>query len=418
VTARQQSPYSPQNDAESEESKRKSAATGVVGICVATAASNLVGMAGYLALSVWVLHETGSYALSSALFGCQWVLPLLWPTGMARLTAGRRPAAVAAMSEWTGAILSLALLAAVAVGSVPFALVLMTARGFCDGLTRTSASLVFKLGGEPASAIERNVSRIEFWRVVGTSAAGVLFSLVGDRGSTAVFLVASCAVLAMTGGLYHHAATATAQQPAEGSSPGTTGLAALRAGLRAGPVARVWLWQLGLVASFQGLHNAIRIAYPEQQLGEGVSGVGIVSAVSTVGVLCGGWIASRRRALDRLRPMPGPLLVAVVGVVGVSAVLLPVAVPSYALYFVFMLLFETVFMVFNLHVVTATTQQHAPALLGFRSTLLGGSTLAGLAVASLLLTQLSAAWSTVGVVSAIVALSCLLSRRRQSTTNG
>jgi hypothetical protein len=237
----------------------------------------------------------------------------------------------------------------------------------------------------------------------------VLFSLVGDRGSTAVFLVASCAVLAMTGGLYHHAATATAQQPAEGSSPGTTGLAALRAGLRAGPVARVWLWQLGLVASFQGLHNAIRIAYPEQQLGEGVS---------AVGVLCGGWIASRRRALDRLRPMPGPLLVAVVGVVGVSAVLLPVAVPSYALYFVFMLLFETVFMVFNLHVVTATTQQHAPALLGFRSTLLGGSTLAGLAVASLLLTQLSVAWSTVGVVSAIVALSCLLSRRRQSTTNG
>ena len=397
---------------------RKSAVTGVAGICAATTASNLVGMAGYLALSVWVLDETGSYALSSALFGCQWVLPLVWPTGMARLTAGRRPAAVAAMSEWTGAVLSLALLGAVAVGSVPIALVLMIARGFGDGLTRTSTSLVFKLGGESASAVERNVSRIEFWRVVGTSAAGVLFSLVGERGSTAVFLVASCAVLAMTGALYYRAAAAAPEQPTEGVSPGTIGVAALRAALRAGPVARVWLWQLGLVAAFQGLHNAIRIAYPEQQLGEGVSGVGIVSAVSTVGVLCGGWIASRGRPLDRLRPLPGPPLVAVVGAVGISAVLLPVAVPSYALYFVFMLLFETVFMVFNLHVVTAIDERHAAALLGFRSTLLGGSTLTGLAAASLLLTRLSVAWSTVAVVLAIVALSCLLSRRRQSTTNG
>ncbi|KMS67485.1 hypothetical protein ACM01_42580 [Streptomyces viridochromogenes] len=380
----------------------------------ATTASNLVGMGGNLALSVWVLHETDSFALSSALFGCQWLLPLIWPAGIAHFTTGRRPAAVAAGSEWAGAVLSLALLGSVAFRCVPLVLVLVTVRGFCDALTRTAASLVFKLGGAPAEEVERNVSRLEFWRIVGTSAAGVLFSLVGERTATAAFLVAAGAVLAATGGVYARAAALTDRPVAE--PPGrTSGMAALRASLRAQPMARMWLWQLGLVAAFQGLHNAIRIAYPQQQLGEGVAGVGVVSAVSTVGVLCGGWLASREQVVRRLKSVPGPLLVAVVGAVASGAVFLPLAVPSYALYFVFMVLFETVFMMFNLRVVTATEQEHASSLLGFRSTLLGGSTLAGLAVTSLLLTWLSAAWSTAAVIMVIAALSWLLARPRTPT---
>lgn len=393
---------------------REPGGVGPTAILGATAASNLVGMGGNLALSVWVLRQTDSYALSSALFGCQWLLPLIWPAGMARLTAGRRPAAVAAASEWTGAVLSLALLGSVAFRCVPLVLALVTVRGFCDGLTRTAASLVFKLGGGAADAVERNVSRLEFWRIVGTSAAGVLFSLVGERTATAAFLLAAGAVLAATGGVYARAASRTERPVAEPSGR-TSGMAALRASLRAQPAARMWLWQLGLVAAFQGLHNAIRIAYPQQQLGEGVAGVGVVSAVSTVGVLCGGWLASREQVVRRLKPLPGPLLVGVVGAMAGCAVFVPFALVSYALYFVFMVLFETVFMAFNLRVVTATDHEHASSLLGFRSTLLGGSTLAGLAVTSLLLTRLPAAWSTAAVILVIVALSCLLARPRTPT---
>lgn len=383
-------------------------------VCGASTISNLVSMASNLALSVWVLQETGSYALSSLLFGAQWVLPLIWPTGMARLTAGRRPAAVAAASEWVSAVLYLGLLGAVATTCVPLVLALVTLRGFCDGLTRTAASLIFKLGGGPDQQVERNISQVEFWRIVGTSAAGVLFSVVGEGAAPITFLVAAVTTLAATGVVYLRALSPTESHTHRPTRPPKSGAVGLRASLRAQPVARMWLWQLGLVASFQGLHNANRVAYPEQ-LGEGVAGVGVVSAVSTVGVLCGSWLASRERVLRWLKDVPGYLLVIAVGVIGSCAVFLPFAVASYAVYFVFMVLFEAVFMVFNLRVVTASAPEHAPTLLGFRSTLLGGSTLAGLALPSILLTRLSAAWSTAVVITVIVTLSCLVARARTST---
>lgn len=179
--------------------------------------------------------------------------------------------------------------------------------------------------------------------------------------------------------------------------------------LQAESAATMWLWLLAVVAAFQGLHNAIRVAYPDQQLGQGVAGVGIISTVSTIGVLCGGWMASRNRVIQLLKLLPGWFLIAVVGLIGILAVFIPVAVPSYAIYFVFMMIFETTFMVFNLNFVTSTDKSSISILLGFRTTILNASTLFGLVITSVFLSKFSAAWSTLSTASLLIVFSLILS---------
>ncbi|TWP50273.1 MFS transporter [Lentzea tibetensis] len=368
------------------------------GLSPATAASNVVGMTSYLALSVWVLQTSHSYFLSAAVFGCQWVVPLLWPPAIARLTARGWAGAVAARSEWCAAALSLVLAGVVHTGSVTAVLVLVMARGLCDSVTRASAALVVKVAAESPAEVERVVSRIELWRIVGTSSAGVLFAVFAETVSVSVLLVAAGLVLCATGLVYRVVAPAgTAPRPEEPAA------GSILAGLREQPLVRAWLWQLGLVAAFQGLHNAIRVAYPEQQLGAGVAGVGVVSAVSTLGVVAGGWLASRENVTRLLARVPEWALVLAVATTAAAAVLIPAPVPSYAAYFVFMVLFEFAFMRFNLAVVTSTDVRHAPAVLSLRATLLSGSTLAGLVLTSGLLSVMSVAAST-AVAGALLAI--------------
>lgn len=374
-------------------------------ICYAIFASNLAGMANYLALSVWILQETKSYTLSAAIFGCQWILPLVWPTGISRLTERGNVGMIAARSELGNSLLSAVLVAAVAAEIVPLVIILIIIRGFCDSLTRATASLIIKFSETHHDAVERYIAQIEFWRIVGTSAAGMLFSLIGDHSPVEVFLLLSCAVYVLTGLVFQSTSLTVPMAPASNRSQKPGGFAALLDALRTQPSATRWLWLLGIVSAFQGLHNAIRVAYPVQQLGQGVEGVGIVSAVSTIGVLCGGWCANRYSIARVLKSFPGWLLIAMVGLICTIAVFVPVALPSYAIYFIFMVLFEATFMVFNMNFVASTDQYHAATLLGFRTTLGCASTLLGIAITSLFLAKLTAAWSTLATASILVVCS-------------
>ena len=374
-------------------------------ICV----SNISGMACYLALSMWIFQETNSYAFSSMLFGCQWILPLIWPTGIARLTEHVDIGPVAARSEWCSAILSAALVGAVAIKIIPLVLILVIVRGFCDSLTRTTASLIVKFNEKETKKVEQGISSIEFWRIVGTCAAGMLFGFFGDRYSVQVFLVSSCVVYMLTSGLFRRL-TVTAPENSF-SNQFQTDFAKLRKALNTQPSAAKWLWLLGAVAAFQGLHNAIRVAYPDQQLGQGAAGVGIISTVSTIGVLCGGWFASRNRVIHTLKSLPGWFLIVLVGLTGIVAVFIPVAVPSYAIYFIFMTIFEVTFMLFNLNLVTSTDKSNISIILGFRTTILNAGTLSGLVITSIFLFKLTAAWSTMLTASLLVASSLVISYR-------
>lgn len=371
-------------------------------------ASNLVGMVSYLALSIWVYQETNSYILSSIIFGCQWILPLVWPTGIARLTEKADLRKLASRSEWTSAILSLALIGAVAFKIFPLVFVFVMIRGFCDSLTRTAASLIVKFSETDLKLVERGITRIEFLRVVGTSAAGIVFSILGNHNTILMFLVYSVVVLIITGGFFR--SLKPIETTASNSDNSKIGdFAKLRKALTTQPSAAKWLWLLAIVAAFQGVHNAIRVAYPDQQLGQGVAGVGIISTVSTVGILIGGWIVNSNRVSQTLKLSPGWLLVTVVGLTGSVAVFIPVVVPSYAFYFVFMILFEITFMVFNMNLVTSTDKINISAILGFRTTILNASTLFGLVITSVFLVKFSASWSTLLTASLLVVSSILLS---------
>ncbi|MBO8171258.1 MAG: hypothetical protein H0Z33_05110 [Bacillaceae bacterium] len=145
--------------------------------------SNLIGMASYLALSVWILRITNSFFLSAALFGCLWILPILWPNGIARLTNHKNIGLVATWSEWGNAILSIMIIIAIVIKTATPVMFMVIIRGFFDALTRTSASLIIKLGEMKPDMVEKNIARVEFWRIMGTSGAGILFSVLANINS-------------------------------------------------------------------------------------------------------------------------------------------------------------------------------------------------------------------------------------------
>ncbi|MBO8171259.1 MAG: hypothetical protein H0Z33_05115 [Bacillaceae bacterium] len=178
--------------------------------------------------------------------------------------------------------------------------------------------------------------------------------------------------------------------------------------LRMQPSAVRWLWLLAVVAAFQGLHNAIRVAYPEQHLAQGATGVGIVSTISTFGVLCGGWLASRTSVINKVKLFPSSILIVTIGLIVATAVFVPVVLPSYMIYFTFMVLFELSFMLFNMNFVTSTDEKHASILIGFRTTVLNASTLFGLALTSFLLLKFSDEWSTLFTSILLVGLSFVI----------
>lgn len=377
-------------------------------IAFAVCFSNLVGMISYLALSVWVFQETNSYALSSIIFGCQWILPLIWPTGIARLTENIDIRKMASWSEWMSSFLSVILLYAVTSKIILLVFIIVIVRGFCDSLTRTISSLIVKFTQKDVMIVEQGVSRIEFLRVIGTSAAGVLYSVFGENSSVQAFLVISIAVFIISGSIFR-SITPINSNTLRNNYSKSGAFAKLKIALTA--TSAKWLWLLAIVSAFQGLHNAIRVAYPDQELGQGVVGVGIISTVSTVGVLIGGLIVNNSRVTRTIKLLPSWLLISLVGLAAIIAVYIPVAVPSYTIYFIFMVIFETTFMVFNLNLVTTTDQSNISAILGFRTTILNGSTLFGLIITSMFLTKFTASMSTLLTASLLIICSLLLSYR-------
>lgn len=360
---------------------------GVQGLCWAVQGSSTASMLGLLALAVWVDQATGRVALSSLVFAGQWLVTLLWPRGIAWLTEGRSPTRVASLSEM--ASVGVFALCAIAVwhSNVALAVCLASLRGFTDALTRAAASVAARTICPCGELADQAIASLEFRRIVGTATAGVVFSLIGASAGPVALLAWSAGVFGITAiGLRHVKVPRSAAHLNPPGAPGTLPAVHARHARHArSRRAAYWLGMLGVITAFQGLHNAIRVAYPMSYLGQGVAGVGVVSALATVGVLLGAWLSSGFVRLGRSCQRPWLSLTGATVSALALAFLIREPRISYLSYFAFMVAFELAFMRFNLEWVAAMDPARMGSEFSRRAFLLAAAGLAGLAVPSALL---------------------------------
>lgn len=382
------------------------------GLCWAVQGSSTASMLGLLALAVWVDQATGRVALSSLVFAGQWLATLVWPRGIARLIEGRSPSSVASLSEMVSAVLFVLCGVAVLGSNVGLALCAASLRGFTDALTRAAASVAATTLCPPGGHADQAIARLEFRRIVGTATAGVVFSLLGTNTGPVALLGLSAGIFATISiGLPR----VKVSRPVPAAGPLPAPLARGEAGGRSG----YWLGMLGFITAFQGLHNAIRVAYPMNYLGQGVEGVGLVSVVATVGVLLGAWLSSGVVRLGRSCAHPlGRLAGTTVSALALAFLIREPWV-SYLSYFVFMIAFELAFMRFNLEWVAAMDPSRMGAEFGRRAYLLSAAGLVGLAVPSALLyvckVRLAVGLSVAVFVLAAASIHAVLGPRGEKT---
>lgn len=365
-------------------------------ICAATFWTSSVSLAGLLALSVWLFSGSNSYVLTAVLFGCQWVLPLLIPTTIDRLCRGRSPRVIGVASEIATAVIYALLAFCVTKAFLPgiFALVLL--RGYTDAVSKTAASLAMELDGENSAEADGGFGQLDIWRLVGTSASGILFAIAGATTSPQELLLVGAAVHLVSTAIY-----ATVASPAP--TPAVTGPrhavdARIADVLREEPVATLLLAQLAVITLFQGLHNALRVAYPVQVLHQGTQGIGTVSAVSTAAMLGGGWLVTRKAVRAKLGTTWPWAFVVAGSLLAAVATSLTMPIPSYVGYFLFFLLIEAGFVHFNRQFAASIAPANVSAMLSLRTSVLCGSALAGLGM-----TAMGIAFTTIEFSTYVVA---------------
>lgn len=336
--------------------------------------SSMATMLSLLALTLRIDRTTASNTLSSLVFGCQWVAPLVWPTGIARLIGQRSALRVASASELSSAAALFVLLASGLLASPLVVLCLALCKGFSDSLTRAAAAAAIKRTGDSASEVARDTSRLEFQRIIGTTTAGVLFGEFGD-GLPCEAMLGLCAGLFLLGAASFFVISMRSDANTQATFPATVH-PRHDAGRRL--QARYWLYTLGVITAFQGLHNALRVPYPTRYLQLDASAIGFVSALATTAVFAGAWLSSRTSASLTLKPSQVPWLLAATTLAVLLCFSTRMPAISYGFYFLFMAVFEYVFMKVNVQWVASIDKLDSARLFNHRSVLLAACALVGL----------------------------------------
>ncbi|MFD8493725.1 hypothetical protein [Amycolatopsis sp. NPDC059657] len=384
-------------------------------ICAAMLWTSAANLAGLLALALWLLSITNSYLFASALFACQWVLPLLLPKGIDWLRQDRSPRAVAIPAQLLTVAIYVLLALCVATRFVPGVFLLVALHGYTDALTRAAASHAMRLSGADPEPVDDAMGTLGRWRLVGGSAAGVLFAFVGATTQAQDLLMAAAVVHVISAVIYASVALPARIPPAGWARPATK--ARIRDILRNEPVAKVLLAQLAIITLFQGMHYAILVAYPGRVLHQGGLGIGTISAVSTSAMLCGSLLFTSRSVRKRLGSTRPWVFAVAAGLLATAAVSLTSPIPGYVVYFVFFLILEAGFQRFNQEFIAAIQPANGPSMLSLRARVLCGSILAGIGM-----TTLGLAFTTVGLsvyaVSYVAAfLAAIVYRRYLLTKN-
>lgn len=294
-----------------------------------------------LALSLTLFTGSGSGFLASAVFGVQWLLPLLAAPLIGWLGSRFRPRGVLAAADVAGAALSLAV--GFAYGSGLLAVfALLALRGLAEAVTKSVRVVALKRHMRPAD-LERAASLFNTSQYLGGAVGGLLGAVLVER----LTLVQIAAVDALTFGFAaacYLLLPAGLRRPDAGGPPPTARVWRIAGRALSGRPALLanFHYLLLVTAVFQGFHNVARTPLPVGQLGLGAGGLMLLQVLSSTAIVAGALFVALFMQGRGGRVSPA-LLVAGTAAAMVGAVTLRDPLASLALYTVFIFGFEVAF---------------------------------------------------------------------------
>lgn len=332
-----------------------------------------------LALAIRIYLETRSAFDASVIYAAQWLAPLVLAPLIVRAFGRMSPRVALLGCETVGIGLALAIGLAAPHGLLAL-LPLLVVRGVIDVAVKSGRLVALKAtfsGDRLKSATSLNTTPY----IIGLASAGLFASLLVDRFElrTIAMMSSACfAVAALAYGSLGGAAAVTPERGVAGRRPSLREqIAALDSEGRF--VKRFALYTL-VVATMQGYHTIARTVFPIEGLGLDASGPAWMQSVAISGVFAGSVLAAACVGMKRYEGMR-------VELVALAAYALMVAtwgpVPTaaaFALYFLFMLVYEIAFLRLTADILAACPQEHAPSVsVAMTTASLGGMTLVTIA---------------------------------------
>lgn len=369
-----------------------------------------LGLASSLIISIGLYSSTHSALVATFVFGLPWLIPLLWPNGVYCVVSRGDICDVARRADWINAGLTLVLICALYFQSYLIMVPAIIAKGFFEMVGRTACTLIAKQKASTPSQVEKDITLIELYRTIGTSSAGLTVGML-DLNTNILWYAGIIAACYFISGTQYKELTLDGWNAIQESNSRVKGpVLSLNALCQEQPTAMRWMILLGILTAFQGLHNALRVAYPVQVLSLGTTGVGIVSAVSTIGILTGGIAIKRSSASIQIIPL---FLITVAFLS--AAMLIKVPEVSLASYFMFMVAFEFAFVFLQAKFVGSISSQFAAQFLSWRVSILGASALGGLALTSVAISVSSPPTGAIAVsIMLLFAVVAVLNKKIQN----
>lgn len=300
-----------------------------------------------LTLSLKIYQETHSAFLAGAVFGVQWILPIVGLPILSRLCHHNKPRTLLMASELPGALLTLA------IGFIYddffiIVLVVLLLRGFFEALTKSSVATGMRLY-IAEDQLEKKMAVIETGRFVGYSvgalAGSLLIPVISVRMITAIdaltFVIAGVLAFFLPA---HVSAPSAGKSAVEEESKEITILNVFTRN----PALKIHMILLSVIIVFQGFHNIARTVLPLHHLKIGIEGASILTFFSSIAISVGSYLASKLVAREG-KQIQSPLgTIIITNAFMISAVVFSnQIVISIACYFFFLTFFEISFVISN-----------------------------------------------------------------------
>ncbi|WP_367619817.1 MFS transporter [Caballeronia sp. SEWSISQ10-4 2] len=323
-------------------------------------ASNLT----YIYLASFIYRQTGRIEWSNITLMCPMAIPVVACFGIASITRRSGPRRIFAVAN--GCALGITLLLLLVLGHYPLAaLAGATLIGVVDALqrvTRIVALKAFYPDGDVKTAVPIALSA----QFIAGGLAGVLMGLAPNEAAPAVVLPWIGALFALAGAVSlllpvvptQHASTVEAN----------SSVSKLLGALDAHPEMRGHFVRVVMfIGVFQGFYNLSRVALPAHLLNLSDHYVGLLQLLSSAAMLVGAscFYASARRGWR----FAGRREAALIGIcIGASTMAVTLHSPAlnFALYFVYILAFEIMFLQCQADLVEACPREHVGTMAAYQ----------------------------------------------------
>lgn len=356
-----------------------------------------------LALAIRIFLDTRSALDASSIYAAQWLAPIFLAPFIVRIFGLLSPRAALIACEATGIGLAVGIGWLAPLG-LPALLPLLVVRGLIDVAVKSGRLVALKAtfaGDQLKSATSLNGTPY----ILGLATAGLLASVLIEQIPLMSIALLSSGCFAAAAIAYRMLGGAAAIRPEAAAAGARPSLRDLRPAFAAdGKLARGFGLYLLAVATMQGYHTIARTVFPIEGLAMDASGPAWLQAVAIAGILAGSILAA---LCVGKRLYEGARVEAVAGLALALMLLtwLPASpAPAFALYFLFMLTYEVVFLRLAGEIMAACRPEHAPSISVAMTTYsLGGMTLVTLA-GSWLATVAGLWWACVAIALLAVLL--------------